>query len=72
MFLNTELWLRALLAIAVGFAVSFASTPIVKTFAQKVGAIDDAEGCQRVHDHPIPGWAGSPSSSASYSSVVSS
>ena len=58
MFLNTELWLRALLAIAVGFAVSFASTPIVKTFAQKVGAIDVRMDARRVHDHPIPRMGG--------------
>ena len=58
MFLNTELWLRALLAIAVGFAVSFASTPIVKTFAQKVGAIDVPKDARRVHDHPIPRMGG--------------
>lgn len=67
MFLNTELWLRALLAIAVGFAVSFASTPIVKTFAQKVGAMDVPKDARRVHDHPIPAWAVSRSSSASFS-----
>lgn len=58
MFLNTELWLRALLAIAVGLAVSFASTPIVKTFAQKVGAIDVPKDARRVHDHPIPRMGG--------------
>ncbi len=58
MFLNTELWLRALVAIAVGFAVSFASTPIVKTFAQKVGAIDVPKDARRVHDHPIPRMGG--------------
>ncbi len=58
MFLNTELWLRALLAIAIGFAVSFASTPIVKTFAQKVGAMDVPKDARRVHDHPIPRMGG--------------
>lgn len=58
MFLNTELWLRALLAIAIGFAVSFASTPIVKTFAQKVGAMDVPKDARRVHNHPIPRMGG--------------
>lgn len=58
MFLNTELWLRALLAIAIGFAVSSASTPIVKTFAQKVGAMDVPKDARRVHDHPIPRMGG--------------
>lgn len=58
MFLNTELWLRALLAIAIGFAISFASTPIVKTFAQKVGAMDVPKDARRVHNHPIPRMGG--------------
>ncbi|MEG1633577.1 MAG: MraY family glycosyltransferase [Oscillospiraceae bacterium] len=58
MFLSTALWLRVLLAIAVGFAVSFATTPIVKSFAQKVGAIDVPTELRRVHDHPIPRMGG--------------
>ena len=59
-FLNTELelWVRILLAIGVGFAVSFAAVPVVKTFATKVGAIDVPDGKRRVHDHPIPRMGG--------------
>ncbi len=56
----STLWLQILLTIAVGFAVSFASTPIVKSFAQKVGAIDvprDAPARTRP-PHPAHGRAG--------------
>ena len=52
------LWLRILLTIGVGFAISFAATPIVKSFAQKVGAIDVPRDARRVHDHPIPRMGG--------------
>ena len=58
MFLNTELWVRILLAIAIAFAISFAATPVVKAFAQKMGAIDVPDGKRRVHDHPIPRMGG--------------
>lgn len=58
MFLDTALWLRALLAIIAGIAVSFAATPIVKSFAQKVGAMDVPTEARRVHDHPIPRMGG--------------
>src|SRR5699024_9620657 len=34
------------------------STPFVKTFAQKVGAIDVPKDARRVHDHPIPRMGG--------------
>ena len=54
------LWLRILLTIGVGFAISFAATPIVKSFAQKVGAIDVPRDARRVHDHPIPRMGGMP------------
>ena len=43
------LWLRILLTIGVGFTISFAATPIVKSFAQKVGAIDVPRDARRVH-----------------------
>ncbi len=55
---NLELWVRILLTIAIAFAISFAATPVVKTFAQKVGAIDVPDGKRRVHDHPIPRMGG--------------
>ncbi|HBR07613.1 MAG TPA: undecaprenyl-phosphate alpha-N-acetylglucosaminyl 1-phosphate transferase [Clostridiales bacterium] len=58
MFLNTAVWIRAVMAIAVGFAISFAATPIAKMFAQKIGAIDVPREARRVHDHPIPRMGG--------------
>lgn len=58
MILNTAVWIHILLIIAVGFAVSFASTPVAKKFAIKVGAIDVPDGVRRIHDHPIPRMGG--------------
>ncbi len=58
MFLNTAVWLRCLLAIGAAFAVSFASTPAVKAFAVRVGAMDVPTEVRRVHDHPIPRMGG--------------
>lgn len=58
MFLNTAVWIRIVLAVAISFAISFAATPAVKTFAQKVGAMDVPTEIRRVHDHPIPRMGG--------------
>ena len=41
MFPDMQLWLKVLLAVAVAFAVAFGSTPIVKSFARMVGAMDN-------------------------------
>lgn len=58
--MNNETALIIQLALALGFAfvVSFVSTPLVKSFAQKVGAIDVPNEERRVHDHPIPRLGG--------------
>ncbi|MEG1763867.1 MAG: MraY family glycosyltransferase [Oscillospiraceae bacterium] len=56
--LNTELLIKILATIAVAFIISFGATPIVKTFAQKVGAMDVPGEARRVHDHPIPRMGG--------------
>ena len=58
LFSDMELWLRILLTIALAFAISFAATPVVKAFAQKMGAMDVPDGKRRVHDHPIPRMGG--------------
>ena len=50
--------IRIFLTILVGFIISFAATPIVKSFAEKVGAIDMPGEARRVHDHPIPRMGG--------------
>ncbi len=51
--INSELTIRIFLTILVGFIISFAATPIVKAFAEKVGAMDVPGEARRVHDHPI-------------------
>lgn len=58
LFPDMQLWLKLLLAIAVALGISLAVTPIVKSFAEKVGAIDNPGEARRVHDHPIPRMGG--------------
>lgn len=58
MFPEMHLWLKVLLAVAAAFAVAFGSTPIVKSFAQKVGAMDNPGEARRIHNHPIPRMGG--------------
>lgn len=55
---DTELAIRLLITIAAGFIISFAATPIVKAFAQRVGAMDVPNDERRVHNHPIPRMGG--------------
>lgn len=47
-----------LLAMSVAAVVSFASTPLVKTLAYKVGAIDVPKDNRRMHKVPIPRLGG--------------
>ena len=58
MFSDMHLWLKVLLAVASAFLVAFGTTPIVKAFAQKVGAIDNPGEARRIHNHPIPRMGG--------------
>ncbi len=44
----------AAIALVVAMVVSFVSTPVVKAFAQKVGAIDVPKDNRRMHKAPIP------------------
>ena len=46
------------MAVVVAFFISFAMTPIVKSFAVKIGAMDVPTEKRRVHDHPIPRMGG--------------
>lgn len=48
----------ALLAMVIAAAVSLASTPLVKSLAGKVGAVDVPKDNRRMHDHPIPRLGG--------------
>ena len=51
-------WIRIGLAALVAFLVAYVMTPPVKSFAERVGAIDVPKDGRRVHDHPIPRMGG--------------
>lgn len=67
MLIENRLIAYTLLALLVALVVSFLMTPIVKTFAYKVGAIDVPKDARRMHKTPIPRLGGWPSLSASWS-----
>ena len=54
----TNFFVQIGLAVASAFVISFASTPIVKSFAQRVGAIDVPKDGRRMHSQPIPRLGG--------------
>ncbi|MBR3555738.1 MAG: undecaprenyl/decaprenyl-phosphate alpha-N-acetylglucosaminyl 1-phosphate transferase [Oscillospiraceae bacterium] len=56
--IDIRLLATALAALATALVVSFAATPLVKIFAQKVGAMDVPKDGRRMHDHPIPRLGG--------------
>jgi len=58
MFQNLPLWPRLICSFALALAVSYFMTPYVKSFAEKVGAIDVPRDARRIHDHPIPRMGG--------------
>ena len=58
MFPEMHLWLRVLLTVAAAFLIAFGTTPIVKGFAQRVGAMDNPGEARRSHDHPSPRMGG--------------
>jgi len=58
MFPDMQIWLKVLLAVFTAFLVAFGSTPIVKTFAQRVGAMDNPGEKRRIHQHPVPRMGG--------------
>ena len=60
MLIENRLIAYTLLALLVALVVSFLMTPIVKTFAYKVGAIDVPKDARRMHKTPIPGWGTRP------------
>ncbi len=53
-----RLLLNALASLVTALVMSFAATPLVKIFAQKVGAMDIPKDGRRMHDHPIPRLGG--------------
>ncbi|MBR3641029.1 MAG: glycosyltransferase family 4 protein, partial [Oscillibacter sp.] len=58
MLSDTNLVLRVLLAILAALVVSFLMTPVVKSFAYKIGAIDVPKDERRMHHTPIPRLGG--------------
>ncbi len=58
MTVQTHLIVYVLLALLVALIVSFLMTPVVKTFAYKVGAIDVPKDARRMHKVPIPRLGG--------------
>ncbi|MBQ9044758.1 MAG: undecaprenyl/decaprenyl-phosphate alpha-N-acetylglucosaminyl 1-phosphate transferase [Oscillospiraceae bacterium] len=58
MLVFPEPWMKLVAVIIVAFLISFGTTPIVKAFATKVGAMDVPRDARRVHDHPIPRMGG--------------
>ncbi len=56
--LELSLWVKLILAVVIAFVISFVMTPIVKSFAVKIGAMDVPTEKRRVHDHPIPRMGG--------------
>ena len=58
MVLDNQLIVYVVLALLVAALVSFLMTPVVKTFAYKVGAIDVPKDARRMHKVPIPRLGG--------------
>lgn len=58
--LNVELQLIGFVAAAlvVAAVIAFLFTPVARTLAQKVGAMDVPKDARRMHDHPIPRMGG--------------
>jgi UDP-GlcNAc:undecaprenyl-phosphate GlcNAc-1-phosphate transferase len=56
--MQLEAFIPVLLAVAIAFVITFAATPIVKSFAHRVGAIDVPKDARRMHSHPIPRLGG--------------
>ena len=55
---ENQLIVTVLLSLLVALIVSFLMTPVVKTFAYKVGAIDVPKDNRRMHKKPIPRLGG--------------
>ena len=55
---NLAVWKNIILALAVAFVISFAATPVVRSFAKQVGAVDIPDNKRHIHTHPIPRMGG--------------
>ena len=58
MFPNLNPWVTLFSAFVVALVVCNRMTPPVKTFAERIGAMDIPKDERRVHDHPIPRMGG--------------
>ena len=58
MVIETQLFGYVMLALLVAMVVSFLTSPVVKNFAYKVGAIDVPKDARRMHKKPIPRLGG--------------
>lgn len=58
MYIDMELIIYCILSLGVAVAVSFLLTPVVKSFANKIGAIDVPKDNRRMHKVPIPRLGG--------------
>lgn len=58
MLLENKLFVYVALALVVALIISFLMTPVVKTFAYKIGAIDVPKDARRMHHEPIPRLGG--------------
>jgi UDP-GlcNAc:undecaprenyl-phosphate GlcNAc-1-phosphate transferase len=58
MLFQNQLIVYLILALIVALIISFLMTPVVKTFAYKVGAIDVPKDGRRMHKAPIPRLGG--------------
>ena len=56
--ISMELIGRVAGALAVAFLVALITTPVVKSLAVKMGAVDVPKDNRRMHDHPIPRMGG--------------
>ena len=56
--IDMRLLVQVLASLVAALVMSFAATPLVKIFAQKVGAMDVPKDGRRMHDHPIPRLGG--------------
>lgn len=58
MFFQNQVIVTVLLALLVALIISFLMTPVVKSFAYKVGAVDVPKDARRMHHVPIPRLGG--------------
>lgn len=58
MNIETHDLIKIAVSLGAAFAVCFAMTPLVRSFAVKVGAVDVPKDNRRMHNHPIPRQGG--------------